>query len=99
MLLQIILYKSSFNSLLINHEIANIFLMYLHQTSWQILTRARSERVTPLGRLNSVYNGDIEYRFLRRNGQMTLKVKVNDLHFQYQLREYQDAYLVHIWCF
>ena len=31
--------------------------------------------------------------------QMTLKVKVNDLHFQYQLRVSQDAYLVQIWWF
>ena len=30
---------------------------------------------------------------------MTLKVKVNDLHFQYQLRESQDVYLVQIWWF
>ena len=30
---------------------------------------------------------------------MTLKVKVNDPHFQYQLRESQDAYLVQIWWF
>ena len=28
------------------------------------------------------------------NGQMIWKVKVNDPHFQYQLRESQDAYLV-----
>ena len=28
---------------------------------------------------------------------MTLRVKVNDSHFQYQLRESQDAYLVQIW--
>ena len=32
--------------------------------------------------------------FLSRNGGQTLKVKVNDLHFQYQLRESQDANLV-----
>ena len=30
---------------------------------------------------------------------MTLKVKVNDLHFQYQLRVSQDACLVQIWWF
>ena len=30
---------------------------------------------------------------------MTLKVMVNDPHFQYQLRETQDAYLVQIWRF
>ena len=33
---------------------------------------------------------------LSRNGQMTLKVKVNDPHFQYQPRESQYAYLVQI---
>ena len=31
------------------------------------------------------------------NCQMTLKIKVNDPYFQYQLRESQDAYLVQIW--
>ena len=30
---------------------------------------------------------------------MTLKIKVNDLHFQYQLRVSQDACLVQIWWF
>ena len=30
---------------------------------------------------------------------MTLKVRVNDLHFQYQPRVSQDAYLVQIWWF
>ena len=30
---------------------------------------------------------------------MTFKVKVNDLHFQYQLGISQDACLVHIWWF
>ena len=29
--------------------------------------------------------------------KMTLKVKVNDLHIQYQPRLSQDAYLVQIW--
>ena len=31
--------------------------------------------------------------------KMTLKVKVNDPHFQYQLRVSQDACLVKIWWF
>ena len=31
--------------------------------------------------------------------KMTLKVKVNDLHFQYELRVSQDACLVQIWWF
>ena len=30
---------------------------------------------------------------------MALKVKVNDHHFQYQLRVSHDAYLVQIWWF
>ena len=34
-----------------------------------------------------------------QNGQMTLKVMVNDPHFQYQLRESQDAYSMKIWWF
>ena len=31
--------------------------------------------------------------------KITLKVKVNDLHFQYQPRVSQDVYLVQIWLF
>ena len=31
--------------------------------------------------------------------KMTLKIKVNDLHFQYQPRVSQDACLVQIWWF
>ena len=62
-------------------------------------TRARLGRVAPLGRPRSVYKSDVECRFVSRNGQMTLKVKVNASHFQYQLRESQDAYLVQIWWF
>ena len=31
--------------------------------------------------------------------KMTLKIKVNDLHFQYQLRVAPDACLVQIWWF
>ena len=60
-------------------------------------TRARLGRVAPLGQPRSVYKRDVECRFVSRNGQMTLKVKVNASHFQYQLRESQDSYLVQIW--
>ena len=38
-------------------------------------------------------------RILSKMAQMTLKVKANDPYFQYQLRVYQDAYLVEIWWF
>ena len=31
--------------------------------------------------------------------KITLKVKVNDLHFQHQLRVFHDACLVQIWLF
>ena len=62
-------------------------------------TRARLRRVAPLGRPRSEYKSNIECRFVSRNGQMTLKVKVNASHFQYQLWEFQDAYLVQIWWF
>ena len=55
-------------------------------------TRARLGRVAPLGRPRSVYKSNIECCFLSQNDGQTLKVKVNDLHFQYQLRESQDAY-------
>ena len=34
---------------------------------------------------------------LSRNGQKTLKEKVNDPHFEYHLWEYQDAHLVQMW--
>ena len=37
--------------------------------------------------------------FLEKMARMTLKVKVNDLHFQYRPRVYQDACLVQIWWF
>ena len=50
------------------------------------------------GRPRSVYKSNAEYCFWSRNdSRMTLKVKVNDPHCQYQLRESQDAYLVQIW--
>ena len=66
--------------------------MILRKTS---KIRACLGHVAPLGRPKSVYKSNIEYSFLSRNdGQMTLKVKFNYPHFQYQLRESQDAYLV-----
>ena len=37
--------------------------------------------------------------FLVKMAEMTLKIKVNDLQFQYQPRVCQDAYLVQIWWF
>ena len=55
------------------------------------LTRARLGREAPLGRPRSVYKSEVECRFVSWNGQMTLKVKVNASHFQYQLQEPQDA--------
>ena len=63
------------------------------------MTRARLGRVAPLDRPRSVYKSNVECSFLCRNDGQTLKVKVNDLHFQYQLSESQDAYLVEIWSF
>ena len=38
-------------------------------------------------------------RILSQNGQMTLKVKVNDFYFQHQPRVSQDACLMQIWRF
>ena len=38
-------------------------------------------------------------KFWVKMAKMTLKVKVNDLHFQYQPRVSQDACLVQIWWF
>ena len=46
-----------------------------------------------------VYKSNVEWFFFSKNCQMTLKVKVNASHFQYQLIESQDAYLVEIWWF
>ena len=37
--------------------------------------------------------------FLDKMAKMTLKVKVNDLHFQYKPRVSQDACMVQIWWF
>ena len=51
-----------------------------------VTRRARLGRVAPLGRPWSVYKSDVECLFVSLNGQMTLKVKVNASHFQYQLR-------------
>ena len=62
-------------------------------------TRARLGCVAPLGRPRAVYMNSVECCFFSRNGQMTLKVKVNASYFQYQLRESQDAYLMQIWWF
>ena len=63
-------------------------------------TRARLRRVAPLGRPRSVYKGNVESSFLsQNNSQMTLKIKVNDIHFRSQLRESQDAFLVQMWWF
>ena len=65
----------------------------------KVKTKARLGRVAPLGRPRSVYKSEVECRFVSRNDEMTLKVKVNASHFQYQLRESQDAYLLQIWWF
>ena len=62
-------------------------------------TRARLGRVAPLGRPRSVYKSNVEHSFLSRNDGQILNVKINDLHFQYRMRESQDAYLVQIWWF
>ena len=61
--------------------------------------RARLRRVARLGRPRSVYKSDVECRFVSQNGQMALKVKVSASHFQYQLQEFQRAYLVQLWWF
>ena len=54
---------------------------------WQTtkMTRACLGLVALLHRPRSVYRSNVECSFLSRNdGQMTLKIKVNDPHFQYQ---------------
>ena len=79
--------------------LSNIFWLKFVSYPRDIHTRARLGRVAPLGRPRSVYMSDIECRFVSRNGQMALKVKVNAFHFQYHLRESQDAYLMLIWWF
>ena len=39
------------------------------------------------------------FGILSRNGQMTLKIKVDDPHFQYLPKEFLDTYLVQILSF
>ena len=67
------------------------------QIVWRRLkceTRARLGCVTPLGWPRSAYKSNVECCFLSWNdGQITLKIKVNDPQFQYQLRESQNANL------
>ena len=65
-------------------------------------TRARLGRVTPLDRPRSIYKSEVEgcfSEFWVNIAKFTLKVNVNDPHFQYLLRESQDEYLVQIWWF
>ena len=62
--------------------------------SCHIISRARLGRITPLGRPRSVYKSNVECRFLSQNGQMALKVKVNDLHFNTSWKNTK----MHIWC-
>ena len=65
--------------------------------SWMKLkTRARLRDVAPLGWPRSVYKREVECRFVCQNCLMALKVKVNTSYFQYQLREFKNAYFVHI---
>ena len=53
------------------------------------------EHVTRLGWPRSVYKSNVECRFLSRNGQITLKVKANDLHFSNTSWENTK---MHVWC-
>ena len=62
---------------------------YLVQTWWFLLESIKS------------YHAD-KPKFLEfwvKMAKMNVKVKVNDLHFQYQLRVSQNACLVQIWRF
>ena len=72
------------------------YVVNFYFTMIPMSARARLGRVAPLGWLRSVFKSDVECRFVHRNGQMALKVKVNASHVQYQLWESQDAYLVQI---
>ena len=78
------------------HNDANSHPLQMHSlqkvlTVLLIYPWARLGHVTPLGRPRSVYKSDVQCRFFSRNGHLTLKVKVNDLRFQSQLREYQNT--------
>ena len=59
----------------------------LVQIWWFELKSIRSYRI---GKLNVL-------EFQVKMAKMTLEVKVNDLHFQYQLGASRDAWLVQIW--
>ena len=60
------------------------------------ITKARLGHVTPLDHPRSVYKRDVECRFLSRNGQMTLNVKVKAPYFKCQLKVFHNACLVKI---
>ena len=79
---------------------------FCHQ--WSSLTKYINKKIHTFGTCNTPPQAKISILercwmqflgILSQNGQMTLKVKVNDPHLQYQLRELQDAYLVQIWWF
>ena len=55
--------------------------------------------VTPFASLDQYTIGKLNTVSWSGNGQMTLKVKVNNPYFQYQPKVSKDACLVQIWWF
>ena len=72
-------------------------IIFTNLTLWEPCIKGKQPGRTSLGRPRC--KSYVDHHFLIRNGQMILKVKVNDLHFQYQMRVSQDACLVQIWWF
>ena len=68
----------------------------VHLLLTKVYTRARLRHVTTLGLagLDQNTSTTLNTVFLLFSVEMALKIKVNDYHFQYQPRVYQDAYLV-----
>ena len=81
MTLKVIINASNFQYQLVKSKDA-----YLLQISWFYLKSIKSYRAKKPNFLD----------FLVKMANMTLKVKVNDLHFQYKPRVFHDACLVQI---
>ena len=74
-----------------------MFLIPNKSTSWCMFG---ANLVIPVKICDELLWGQAEIPIiLSKNGQMTLKIKINDPYFQYQTRISQDARLVQIWWF
>ena len=80
-------------------RIAMYWLSWLTITTYYQFNKSTLGRAIPFDRPISIQERRcmLFLGILTWNGQMTLKVKVNDSHIQYQSRESKDAHLVQIW--